>query len=73
MRADAVGEDEKCGGEGDVDESVGNGMKTTGVAGEIDAGRVIHRADVPDGGEESLEGLTCAAQGAESEGESGEK
>ena len=71
--ADGVGEDEECGGEGDVGESVRNGVRAAGRAGEIEAGRVIHRADVPDGGEESFEGLACAAQCAESEGESGKK
>ena len=48
-------------------------VRAAGCTGEIDAGRVVHRADVPDGGKESFEGLACAAQCAESEGESGEK
>ncbi len=68
-----VGGDEKCGGEGDIDQGVRRGVCAAGGASEIDAGRVIHRADVPDGGEESFEGLTCAAEGAECKSESGEK
>src|SRR5580693_5961795 len=72
-KADGIRGDEKRSAKGEVDQGVGNRMWAAGGAGEIETGRVIHRADVPDGGEESFERLACAAQGAETEGESGEK
>src|SRR5271163_2776787 len=45
-------------------------MSTTRGAGEIETGRVIHRADVPRGSEESFVGLTGAAECAKCEGKS---
>src|SRR5208282_407024 len=73
MGTDGVSGDEKCGGNRDVDEGVRNCVKTAGRAGEIEAGSVIHGADVPEGGEESFEGLASAAEDAEKKGERWEK
>src|SRR5579872_52049 len=68
-RSDDISGNEKSGGEGYVDEGIGNCVRAAGGAGEIEAGSVIHGTDVPEGGEESFERLACAAEDAEKEGE----
>jgi len=68
-RADDESGDEKGSGEGDVNEGVRNCVSAVGGASEIEAGSVVHRADIPEGGEESFEGLASAAEDAEKKGE----
>ena len=66
--ADDESGDKKGVGEDEVDDGVRDCVWTAGGAGEIQARSVIHGADVPDGGEESFEGLARAAENAEEKG-----